>query len=396
MFFCNNIDCSEFNNFLLQGQYCCHCGTLGNLVEKGEAMSYLQQVDLTIPNGLKKLSIFREPIDYASLDFEAEIDKLTAPDISEIDFIDNSECEEVSNNSMEVISDENPSHSSSLRSFNINDTMAFVDSHIEKRFSRKSHQTPNVNFGFNRELIAPKKTNNFTQVLTSGNIGLQMQYIPSGEYIMGNDNSDFLSELPTRLIQIPSFYVSNFLITQLQYHALTDINPAKFVNLSNPVETVSFFEAIEYCKILSRKTGKRFRLLSEAEWEYACRAGTSTNYSFGNIINTNLCCYSPISKNEKRQYGTVPVGLYNSNAFGLHDMHGNVWEWCADNWHRDYKDAPITHEAWMDTKELDISSRIIRGGAWNEPDSRCRSSFREKVQSDIRINSIGFRVACDL
>ena len=380
MSFCINEKCSYFN-LSSEGSYCSFCG-----ITKSSSLKVIHDDDddddLVMPE-----------INYLSLDFEAEIDKLTSVNVNLVPFTKKCdgydeakeiEIEEALDTSTEITRDAVD---------NNDDTIAFFDRQMNHRFKRK---TPDeVSFNYGNSLILPKRVNsNFTQILNTDNVGLQMQFIPSGTFVMGNDDSSVLTERPVRTVEIPAFYVSVHPITQLQYQSIVGINPGKFVNSSNPVEQVSFYNAIEYCRILKNQTGKLFRLLSEAEWEYACRAGTKTAYYFGDSISTDICCYSPISRYRDREYSTAPVGKYLPNDFGLYDMHGNVWEWCLDNWHRDYKEAPLNHHPWFN--DLNQGTRIIRGGAWNEPDIRCRSSSRDQIKPEIFCNNIGFRVACDI
>ena len=148
-----------------------------------------------------------------------------------------------------------------------------------------------------------------------------------------------------------------------------------------------------------------FRLPSEAEWEYACRAGTTTPFHFGPTITTDLAnyrgtdwdyggqiysgSYGPGPKGVYREQ-TTPVGLFPPNAFGLYDMHGNVWEWCADHYHNSYEGAPTDNAPWLSSDER--SNRLLRGGAWNSPPQSCLSSYRSNYSPDSRNDRIGFRV----
>jgi formylglycine-generating enzyme required for sulfatase activity len=151
-----------------------------------------------------------------------------------------------------------------------------------------------------------------------------------------------------------------------------------------PVINVSWYDAKEYAGWLSRKTGKTYRLLSEAEWEYAARAGTTTRYAFGDaIIRSQTQIYSAGK--------TAEVGSFTANKFGLHDMHGNVWELVEDDWHRHYEDAPpIDGSVWQGG---DLSMRVLRGGSWQSPPRFLRSAYRHTVPKVYRFHSIGFRVA---
>jgi formylglycine-generating enzyme required for sulfatase activity len=164
---------------------------------------------------------------------------------------------------------------------------------------------------------------------------------------------------------------------------------------TRPVETVTWEEAKEFCERLSRKTGREYRLPTEAEWEYACRAGTSTPFHFGEIITTELANYNGENVYEggvkggyKRQ--TTPVGYFQvANNFGLYDMHGNVWEWCEDDWHDSYEGAPNNGSAWVESGTG--STKVIRGGSWRDIAMDCRCASRiDDLAFENRIN--GFRV----
>src|SRR5262249_46060073 len=161
-----------------------------------------------------------------------------------------------------------------------------------------------------------------------------------------------------------------------------------------PVEQVSWQDAVEFCDRLSRKTGKTYRLPSEAEWEYACRAGTKTPFAFGETITPEIVNY-----NGKYPYGSAPKGIYRqkttpvgsvgvANGFGLYDMHGNVWEWCQDVWHGNYKGAPTDGSAWESGGDKDIW--VVRGGSWIDLGRDCRSAYRDGPGG--RLDNPGFRV----
>ena len=167
-----------------------------------------------------------------------------------------------------------------------------------------------------------------------------------------------------------------------------------------PVETVSGNEAVEFCRKLSEKTGKIYRLLSEAEWEYACRAGTTTPFYFGETITTDLVNYNyyryPHGAAPKGLYRgkTMDVGSFPPNAFGLYDMHGEVWEWCSDKWHDNYDGAPIDGSSWETGTTYDIW--VLRGGSWDNNTIECRAAYR--LNNSARLSDMyrGFRVAVAL
>jgi formylglycine-generating enzyme required for sulfatase activity len=164
-----------------------------------------------------------------------------------------------------------------------------------------------------------------------------------------------------------------------------------------PVELVSWFEAMEFCRRFSRRTGRHYTLPSEAQWEYACRAGSSTPFHFGATITSALANYdgnTTYADGRKGVYReqTTPVGLFPANPWGLHDMHGNVWEWCLDHWHKSYEGAPTDGSAWLN--DSDEGSRLLRGGSWLSLPGYCRSAHRYHGRPDSAVNEGGFRVVC--
>ncbi len=172
-------------------------------------------------------------------------------------------------------------------------------------------------------------------------------------------------------------------------------NPSSFKGAKRPVETVSWQDAIEFCGKLSQKTGKNYRLPSEAEWEYACRAGTTTPFHFGETITPDLVNYNgnhPYASAPKGIYRqeTTPVGSFPPNAFGLYDMHGNVWECCQDVGHDNYNGAPTDGSSW-ETGRSD--NRVQRGGSWNSRAVLCRSAIRNWYALGSWYRGFGFRVA---
>jgi formylglycine-generating enzyme required for sulfatase activity len=169
-------------------------------------------------------------------------------------------------------------------------------------------------------------------------------------------------------------------------------NPSLFTNNpQNPVERVSWNDAQAFCEKLSQITWKTYRLPTEAEWEYACRAGTTTRFYFGHDVNQsgNYAWYKGNSGNK-----THPVGQKKPNAWGLYDMSGNVWEWCEDDWHDSYAGAPNDGTAWIDNDNCSQSRKCLRGGSWSDLPSYCRSASRGGLSPDDHFNGIGFRVAC--
>ena len=230
------------------------------------------------------------------------------------------------------------------------------------------------------------------------NISLEMISIPGGTFMMGvaqNEASASSDEYPQHLVNIAAFSMAKYPITQAQWEAIMGNNPSSFKGANRPVENVTWHEAQEFCQRLSQKTGKTYRLPSEAEWEYACRAGTTTPFHFGETITVDLANYDA-----KYRYASAPTGTYRQqttdvgsfppNAFGLYDMHGNVWEWCADPWHENYDGAPTDGSVWEWGGNTQY--RVIRGGSWVSDPGNCRCAFRIRIEPDGRYRNFGFRV----
>ena len=212
-------------------------------------------------------------------------------------------------------------------------------------------------------------------------------------------------EGPQRTVTIGSdFAVGRYEVTWVEWDACvadggcggyTPENPSGWSKGRNPVMRVSWDDAQAYVSWLSRKTGAKYRLLSEAEWEYAARAGTTTPFSFGSTISTSQAnydgnyTYGSGVKGEYRQK-TTPTGSFSANSFGLYDMHGNVWEWTQDCWNDSYSGAPKNGSAWTSG---DCSRRVVRGGSWLDYPQYFRSAVRFGIGTSYRDFSFGFRVA---
>jgi formylglycine-generating enzyme required for sulfatase activity len=259
------------------------------------------------------------------------------------------------------------------------------------------------------------------QILTetlSGNISLEMLKIPAGSFTMGSDEYDH--EKPKHQVKLQEFYLGKYSVTQEQYQAVMGNNPSNFKdNPKNPVEQVSWEDAQEFCKKLNQLiTGKKYRLPTEAEWEYACRAGTQTRYYFGDdqILLKEYAWYGDNSgdsfldtikiwdadpkwdnyykKLMDNNCKTHPVGQKKPNEWGLYDMSGNVWEWCEDPWHDSYTEKPQNikdngNVIWLNSNE---SYYVLRGGSWYYNSWVCRSAFRGRYNADVRLSNIGFRL----
>ncbi|MEG3850109.1 formylglycine-generating enzyme family protein [Microcoleus sp. herbarium19] len=234
-------------------------------------------------------------------------------------------------------------------------------------------------------------------------IALEMVYIPGGTFMMGcpkNEEGKHDSESPQHQVTVPAFFASKYPIAQVQLQGRGGYNSSQFKGEKRPEETILWWTAVNFCANLSQKTGKNYRLLSEAEWEYACRAGTTTPFHFGETITPELVNYDgdyPYANAPKglSRRETTDVGSFPPNAFGLYDMHGNVWEWCSDTWHKNYNGAPTDGSSWDNGTD---NWRVIRGGSWSSYGLNCRSADRDWFATNFHCVhwTIGFRVALDI
>jgi formylglycine-generating enzyme required for sulfatase activity len=220
-------------------------------------------------------------------------------------------------------------------------------------------------------------------------VTMKLVLIPAGKFIMGSPDSEQLrskSEGPQHEVTISKpFYIGATEVTQAQYEAIMGSNPSFYKDTTNPVDKVSWNDAAEFCKKISEKTRQAVRLPTEAEWEYACRAGTAKAFSFGEDDRA-LGDYAWYPGNSGGK--THPVGQKKPNAWGLHDMHGNVWEWCAD-WYGEYPNGEVTDPQGPASG----TSRVLRGGSYRFDPTYCRSAFRSYDTPDYSVINFGFRVA---
>ena len=208
----------------------------------------------------------------------------------------------------------------------------------------------------------------------------------------------FQNEQPRHRVKITKpFYMGVYVVTQAQYEAVMAANRSNFMGENSPVEQVSWEEAVEFCRKLSLRTGRTIRLPTEAEWEYACRAGTTTAFNTGETISTDQANYNgnyTYGNGRKGEYRkrTVPVGSFAANGLGLYDMHGNVWEWCQDWYHAGYyKVSPTDDPPGPEKGEI----RVLRGGSWLDLPRLCRSAYRFAYSPQAHFDYVfGFRVVC--
>jgi formylglycine-generating enzyme required for sulfatase activity len=251
----------------------------------------------------------------------------------------------------------------------------------------------------------------YTEDLGDG-VKLTLMVMPAGEFLMGAPDDEPESgnnERPQHRVSVPQFLMGRYPVTQAQWRSVagypqevqelnSDPSDSNFKGDDRPVENVSWDDAQEFCRRLSTKSGKTYCLPSEAQWEYACRAGTTTPFHYGEIITPELAnydgnhTYNDSPEGEYRE-STSEVGLFSANDWGLHDMHGNVWEWCEDDWHGTYEGAPSDGSAWVDTGR-ESANRLLRSGSWFNFPEDCRSACRYSRTRDYRYNCLGFRVSC--
>jgi formylglycine-generating enzyme required for sulfatase activity/tRNA A-37 threonylcarbamoyl transferase component Bud32 len=245
----------------------------------------------------------------------------------------------------------------------------------------------------------------FIETIANG-ITLEMMAIPGGRFVMGSPNTESErsnGEEPQHTVNVAPFFMGKYEVTQAQWRAVIglpkvkiDLNasPFYFQRDDLPVDQVNWHEAIEFCARLSQLTGRNYRLPSEAEWEYACRAGTTTPFYFGETITPDLVNYDgnnpygSARKGTSRGKTTAVGSSFLPNSFGLYDMHGNAWEWCQDVSHENYKGAPTDGSAWESGG--DNTKRLMRGGSCWSQAMYCRSAYRYANPPDFA--ELGFRV----
>jgi formylglycine-generating enzyme required for sulfatase activity len=238
---------------------------------------------------------------------------------------------------------------------------------------------------------------------------LRLIQIPAGEFWMGSPATEperYDDEGPQHKVRLGGFLLGQTPVTQAQWGMVArwpkleldlKLDPSRFKGARRPVEYVNWEQAMEFCRRLSQRTGLSFTLPSEAQWEYACRAGTTTPFHFGATLTPELANYRGTYS-----YANGPKGAYReqtthaasfpANAWGLQDMHGNVWEWCLDYCHSGYEGAPVDGSAWVSGGDPD--RRLLRGGSWFSLPGSCRSAFRFHALPVDALYPVGFRVVC--
>jgi formylglycine-generating enzyme required for sulfatase activity len=271
-----------------------------------------------------------------------------------------------------------------------------------QRFRAETVQVDQYGKIVKRPIIEPEY---FTERVNG--ISIDMVAIPGGRFWMGSPDGEadrYDDESPQHEVSVPDFFLGKFTVTQAQWRAVAQLpqinqslnaDPSKFKGDNRSVEQVSWDEAQEFCARLSQATGKAYQLPSEAQWEYACRAGSTTPFAFGGTLNTDIANYNGNYTYANGKKGvwrkqTVDVGSFPPNAWGLYDMHGNVWEWCEDRWHDNYNSAPTDGTAWIDNG---TKYKLLRGGSWYRYPKYCRSAHRYNNSRDNRNINVGFRLS---
>ena len=245
-----------------------------------------------------------------------------------------------------------------------------------------------------------RKNKAYRQVLPGG-VDLWLMLMPAGEFMMGapkDEPDSSSSERPQHQVQVSPFLMGQTPVTQAQWRSVAENiakvdrdlepNPSSFNGDNRPVEQVCWNDAVEFCQRLSTHTGMNYKLPSEAQWEYACRAETETAYHYGYQLTQELANYN------ENVGETTDVKYYPANRWGLYDMHGNVLEWCEDDWHSNYDGASADGNAWLDSDTNKDKNKMLRGGAWGSYSWDCRSAYRGYLSRGIRSDFIGFRVCC--
>ncbi|NER81630.1 MAG: SUMF1/EgtB/PvdO family nonheme iron enzyme [Leptolyngbya sp. SIO1D8] len=288
---------------------------------------------------------------------------------------------------------------------------------VDKGLMQSDQSTPSGDRYFDKGQLKLRKrpytVQGYVESLSDG-IGIEMIQIPAGSFWMGSPEDELERldrEGPQHEVNLSAFFMGKYPVTQAEWTFVAalpsvnkplDPNPSRFEGDGNPVEQVSWSDAVEFCDRLSLHTGRPYRLPTEAEWEYACRAETMTPFHFGETITTDLANYR--GNDEKNgSYGRGPKGEYRqrptpvdyfdiTNRFGLCDMHGNVWEWCQDLWCPIYLSQSSENKLTREQKQS--THQVARGGSWYSKPQKCRSASRFHFSPDVAEPDLGFRIIC--
>ena len=279
---------------------------------------------------------------------------------------------------------------------------AAIEARLKNYFTFYEYESVTVNRRGEIIQRTPGRARYYRENLGDG-VYLDMVYILGGTFLMGSPASEKKThwsqgkEQPQHQVTVPDFWLGKYQVRQEQWKAIMADNPARFKGENRPVDGVSWDRCQEFCRKLSEQTGRQYRLPSEAEWEYACRAGTTTPFSCGETITTDLANYHgdrTYAEEEKGQYRkeTLEVGSFPPNPWGLYDMHGNVWEWCEDGWHDNYQGAPMNGSVWNDN-HASHNFCVLRGGSWLKHPGNCRSATRINPNRELDCMYYGLRLA---
>ena len=241
------------------------------------------------------------------------------------------------------------------------------------------------------------KARQFTETLAPG-VGLELVAVPGGSFRMGTSHGHgYPDEEPQHFVQVGPFWMGKTPVTQAQWQAVMGRHRGRFTGPDLPVDNISWVEASRFCQRLSQKSGRRFTLPSEAQWEYACRGGSPAAFAWGPVATSDLANYNGEFPHQSGPLGVyrhapLPVMSLPPNAFGLYEMHGTLWEWCADAWHEDYGGASAGDSAWQSGPDPEF--RAARGGCWHDIPEVCRSAARLRAKASEGDEFMGLRVAC--
>ncbi len=276
---------------------------------------------------------------------------------------------------------------------------------FQKEITVKDNETKKFTAHLRRLVPGPELGQDFMN-----SIGMQLTWVNPGSFVMGSplrERGRQPNEGPQHEIEVTRpFWMGTFEVTQDEYKAVTGKSPSKFKGDRKPVDSISWYDAVSFCEELTmlERQGKKlgpgqvYRLPTETEWEFVCRAGTTTPFAYGSTINSTQANFDgnyPYGEMKRGRYRrrTTTVGLFKPNAFGFYDMHGNVFEWCQDVWHDSYRGKQPTVRAWIEGRD---PNRVARGGSWGTNGESCRSARRTRSNPKKAYHSYGIRVLLTL